>query len=101
MKLKNFSQMQSGIVKRAMTTEVKYRNSQAHIAVLGLGYVGCVSAACFSQMGYRVTGIDRDANKIANLVTGHAPFFEPGLEELVSANVKSGRLTATQDIAAL
>lgn len=84
-----------------MTTEVKNRNSQSHIAVLGLGYVGCVSAACFAQMGYRVTGIDRDATKIANIITGHAPFFEPKLEELVSANVKAGRLTATQDVAAL
>jgi GDP-mannose 6-dehydrogenase len=84
-----------------MTTEVKNRNSQPHIAVLGLGYVGCVSAACFAQMGYRVTGIDRDAIKIASIMTGHAPFFEPGLEELVSTNVKAGRLTVTQNIAAI
>lgn len=93
--------MQSGWLIETMNNEVKYRDSQAHIAVLGLGYVGCVSAACFAEMGYRVTGIDRDSTKTASITNGHAPFFEPGLEELVSANVKAGRLTATQNIDAI
>jgi GDP-mannose 6-dehydrogenase len=84
-----------------MTTETTNRKSLSHVAVLGLGYVGCVSAACLAQLGYRVTGIDRDAVKIASVNAGHAPFFEPGLEELVSTNIKAGRLIATQEIAAI
>ena len=82
-----------------MTTSTD--NSRVHVSVLGLGYVGCVSAACLSQVGYQVTGIDRDADKVANILSGRAPFFEPGLQELVRANVNSGRLTATEDIAAI
>jgi GDP-mannose 6-dehydrogenase len=69
-------------------------NSQ-QIAVLGLGYVGCVTAACLSHIGHRVTGVDRDAFKVESVMGGRAPFFEPGLEELVRAGVDSGRLTAT------
>lgn len=84
-----------------MTNEVEIGNSKPHVAVLGMGYVGCVSAACLAQLGYQVTGIDRDAIKIASINAGHAPFFEPGLEELVSNNIQAGRLTATQEIAAI
>ena len=56
------------------------------VGVIGLGYVGCVTAACFSQLGHRVTGVDRDAYKIEKVQAGEAPFFEPGLE----AAVRSG-----------
>jgi GDP-mannose 6-dehydrogenase len=66
-----------------------------HISVIGLGYVGCVTAACFSQLGYRVTGVDRDEYKIQKVQAGEAPFFEPGLEEAVSSAVQAGRLQAT------
>lgn len=69
-----------------------------HVAVLGLGYVGCVSAACLAQLGHRVTGIDRDDSKVSNVLNGVAPFFEPGLEPLVRDNVTAGRLTATTSI---
>src|ERR1035441_4176510 len=65
------------------------------IAVLGLGYVGCVTAACLAQVGHRVVGVDRDQFKVDNVRAGRAPFFEPGLEELVSDGVVSGRLTAS------
>ena len=65
------------------------------IAVLGLGYVGCVTAACFAGLGHRVTGIDRDQHKVDNVLAGRAPFYEPGLEELVRENVSAGRLSAS------
>ncbi|MGA8029073.1 MAG: nucleotide sugar dehydrogenase [Bryobacteraceae bacterium] len=76
-------------------------DSGVHVAVLGLGYVGCVSAACLAQLGHRVTGIDRDESKVANISNGSAPFFEPGLAPLVRENVHSGRLTASTSIEAI
>jgi GDP-mannose 6-dehydrogenase len=65
------------------------------IAVLGLGYVGCVTAACFASLGHRVMGIDRDRHKVDNVLAGHAPFYEPGLEDQVRENVAAGRLRAS------
>ncbi|MGH9623757.1 MAG: 2-dehydropantoate 2-reductase N-terminal domain-containing protein, partial [Bryobacteraceae bacterium] len=65
-------------------------STETHVAVLGLGYVGCVSAACLAQLGFRVTGIDRDEHKVESIVKGIAPFFEPGLEALVRDNASSG-----------
>lgn len=76
-------------------------NAETHVAVLGLGYVGCVSAACLAQLGARVTGIDRDEHKVESILKGIAPFFEPGLEPLVRESASSGRLTASTSIAAL
>ncbi|HEX4227078.1 MAG TPA: nucleotide sugar dehydrogenase [Bryobacteraceae bacterium] len=72
-----------------------------HVAVLGLGYVGCVSAACLAQLGHRVTGIDRDVHKVNSVLEGDAPFYEPGLKELVQGNVAAGRLSASSSIDAL
>lgn len=66
------------------------------IAVFGLGYVGCVTAACFASLGHRVTGTDQDTRKTGALLAGKAPFYEPGLEELVAGTVSRGLLTATQ-----
>jgi GDP-mannose 6-dehydrogenase len=65
------------------------------IAVLGLGYVGCVTAACLAKIGHRVTGVDRDQFKVDTVRAGRAPFFEPGLEDLVLAAVSAHRLTAS------
>jgi len=65
------------------------------IAVLGLGYVGCVTAACLAHIGHRVVGVDRDPFKVESVLAGRAPFFEPGLEDLVQACVQAGRLSAT------
>ena len=65
------------------------------IAVFGLGYVECVSAACLASLGHQVTGVDRDQTKVDNLHRGGAPFYEPGLDELVSTTVASGSLKAT------
>lgn len=71
------------------------------MAVLGLGYVGCVTAACLAQLGHRVTGIDRDAHKVEMVNSRRAPFYEPGLEEAVSEAVGAGRLTASTCMDAL
>jgi GDP-mannose 6-dehydrogenase len=65
------------------------------IAVLGLGYVGCVTAACLAKVGHRVTGVDRDQFKVDTVREGRAPFFEPGLEDLVRDAVAAGRLSAS------
>jgi len=68
------------------------------IAVLGLGYVGCVTAACLAHLGHRVVGVDRDRFKVDTVRSGRAPFFEPGLEELVRDGVMAGRLTASASL---
>lgn len=65
------------------------------VAVFGLGYVGCVSAACLAALGHRVVGVDKDEHKVKSVADGRSPFFEPGLDELVAENVRANRLTAT------
>src|ERR1700720_566174 len=62
------------------------------VVMIGAGYVGLVSGACFADFGHQVTCIDRDAAKIAALKRGAIPIFEPGLAELVESNVRQGRL---------
>lgn len=80
---------------------MKERSSTpARIAVAGLGYVGCVTAACLSNLGHRVIGADRDGNKVRAVNEGRAPFYEPGLEEIVRECVADGRLSATTDMVA-
>ncbi len=69
------------------------------VAVLGLGYVGCVTAASLAHLGHRVVGIDRDEFKVESVRTGKAPFFEPGLDELVETAVRAGTLTASTCLA--
>src|SRR5262252_10506247 len=72
------------------------------IAMIGTGYVGLVSGACFSDFGHVVTCIDRDAAKIGELQNGKIPIFEPGLDALVASNVEAGRLSfATESAAAI
>ena len=62
------------------------------VTMIGAGYVGLVSGACFADFGHHVTCVDKDAAKIAALNRGEIPIFEPGLAELVEANVRQGRL---------
>jgi GDP-mannose 6-dehydrogenase len=68
------------------------------VAVLGLGYVGCVTAACLARMGRRVHGVDKDPIKVASINAGKAPFYEPELEETVSAAVAAGLLSAATEL---
>ncbi len=70
------------------------------ISVIGSGYVGLVTGTCFAELGNQVACIDTNQKKIDDLNDGRVPFFEPGLEELVSRNSHAGRLHFTSDLAA-
>ncbi|MDI6624170.1 MAG: UDP-glucose/GDP-mannose dehydrogenase family protein [Brevundimonas sp.] len=67
------------------------------VAMIGTGYVGLVSGACFADFGHEVTCVDKDASKIERLERGEIPIFEPGLDDLVAANVRGGRLSFALD----
>jgi GDP-mannose 6-dehydrogenase len=69
------------------------------VAVLGLGYVGCVTAACLARLGHQVVGVDRDEFKVKRVLAGAAPFFEPGLEEIVKEALAAGHLSASTSLA--
>lgn len=69
------------------------------VAMIGSGYVGLVSGACFADFGHDVVCVDKDPGKIERLQAGVMPIFEPGLDQLVASNVKAGRLSFTTDLA--
>jgi len=69
------------------------------ITIVGTGYVGLVSAACFAELGHEVIGVDIDEAKVKKLKAGQSPIFEPGLEELLLRNLQSGRLSFTTQLA--
>jgi GDP-mannose 6-dehydrogenase len=71
------------------------------ITVFGMGYVGCVTAACLAEMGHSVTGVDLQQTKVSLINAGKSPVVEPGLRDLITRGVDSGRLRATQRAQAL
>jgi len=71
------------------------------LAVIGCGYLGATHAACMSSLGFEVIGVDTDPTKIAMLSKGELPFYEPGLDTLLSSEIKTGRLTFTTDFSAV
>jgi UDPglucose 6-dehydrogenase len=79
-------------------TKARLKDSPMRIAMIGTGYVGLVSAACLSEFGHHVVCVDKDAGKIADLNAGRIPIFEPGLDEVVAANVKARRLSFTASL---
>ena len=68
------------------------------ITMIGSGYVGLVSGACFADFGHQICCVDKDVSKIDRLLAGKMPIYEPGLDELVSRNVAAGRLRFTTDL---
>ena len=70
-----------------------------HISVIGTGYVGLVTGACFSEFGVNVTCMDADTKRIARLEKGDVPFYEPGITELVAKGIRENRISFTTDVA--
>ena len=69
-----------------------------NIAIVGTGYVGLVSGACFAEVGVDVTCVDVDQKKVESLIRGEIPIYEPGLDEIVKRTVQAGRLHFTTDL---
>src|SRR5262245_27659567 len=69
-----------------------------NICMIGAGYVGLVSAACFSEFGWTVSCVDKDAERVASLRRGEVPIYEPRLDDLLARNIKAGRLSFATDL---
>ena len=70
------------------------------LTVIGTGYLGAVHAACMADLGHDVLGVDADARKVELLNKGQAPFFEPGVDDVLARSIDAGRLRFTPDTAA-
>src|SRR5579872_920527 len=81
-----------------MRTPDSTHSSRSSVAVLGLGYVGCVTAACLADLGHDVVGVDHDEFKVRKVLEGSAPFYEPGLTEIIADNIRAGRLSASVSV---
>src|SRR5262249_8115445 len=79
--------------------EPEFAGKIMKVSVFGLGYVGCVSAACFADAGNEVAGVDVNQVKVDIIDSGRSPIVEPGIEELIGKAVAAGRLRATTDAA--
>src|SRR5262245_56802523 len=77
---------------------VNQERTRMRVAMIGTGYVGLVSGACFADFGHHVVCVDKDQGKIAALERGEMPIYEPGLDDLVAANVRARRLSFTTDL---
>ena len=86
--------------RRAAPGRLFFAGFPMHIAMIGSGYVGLVSGACFADFGHQVTCVDKDPRKIDALRQGTMPIFEPGLSDLVASNVRQGRLSFTTELKA-
>jgi UDPglucose 6-dehydrogenase len=84
----------------SIATILKKEPKRVHIVMIGGGYVGLVSAACFGDFGTQVTVVEADEQKLSALQAGRMPIYEPGLAELVNSNVKAGRVRFTGDLKA-
>src|SRR5690606_19066614 len=84
---------------RFRVIEPRHHQRMSKVSVFGLGYVGCVSAACFAKEGHTVLGVDVSATKVDLVNSGKATIVEEGIGELVEKMVAAGRLTATTDSA--
>jgi GDP-mannose 6-dehydrogenase len=73
-------------------------NSSMDVTLFGLGYVGCVTAACLAEMGHSVTGVDLQEVKVSLVNSGKSPIIEPGLDELIRREVQAGRLRAQPSV---
>src|SRR5699024_6131861 len=69
------------------------------VSIIGTGYLGATTAACLTDMGFEVIGVDVDEDKIDMLRSGQVPFYEPGLDEILTENMKTGRLRFTTSFA--
>jgi GDP-mannose 6-dehydrogenase len=79
------------------TIGITMQGNKTRLSVFGLGYVGCISAACFASEDHEVTGVDVNTTKVEIINSGKSPIVEPGVNELIERAVKEGRLRATSD----